>query len=178
MTTVTDHVWNDGQNSIIWGPGIWTRDGVEIGRTFPDGVVQPGGVESHDWDMITLDLAPNDFHFDAQVLYPDNPVTYSFWVNWDTVFNDDLTIDFELFTFDTTTNYNVMIDLIENNAIITDMDTGIDLYDGDADPFIGGAPLPDGFEGAGSSRQMNVPTPGTLAMMTLGGLATLGRRRR
>ncbi len=178
-TIVSDHVWNDGQNSVIWGPGIWTKDGQVIGTTFPNGEVQPAGVESHNWDILQLAQEPNDFHFDVEILLPTHAINIAVWVFWDIADPGDIWIEFFTFANTFTSNYDVMLDLSTNTAIVLDIDTQVELYNGDADPFIGNAPLPGDFIGTGSSRYFHVPTPGTL-VIALGGLGMIGvgRNRR
>lgn len=176
VTIVSDHVWNDGQNSVIWGPGLWTKDGQVIGTTFPNGEVQPAGVESHNWDILQLAQEPNDFHFDVEILLPSRPITISVWAFWDNGDPGDIWIEFYTFANTFTANYDVMLDLSANTAVVLDIDTQVELYNGIADPFIGNAPLPGDFIETGSSRYFHVPTPGTLAI-AIGGLGLMTSRR-
>ncbi|MEQ9617028.1 MAG: hypothetical protein RLN60_03225 [Phycisphaerales bacterium] len=176
-TLVSDHVWNDGQNSVIWGPGIWTRDGVVIGTTFPMGVVQPGGVQSHEWDTIILPVRPNDFHFDVEILFPTNPVTIQVWAEW-TVGNPiDLWFEFTTFSPPMATDVDVLLDLSANTASVTDLFTGDTIYDGSADPFLGAAPLPPGFIPAGASTVFHIPSPGPVALLSIAAVSSSRRKR-
>ncbi|MEC9372754.1 MAG: hypothetical protein VYC34_02885 [Planctomycetota bacterium] len=176
-TPVSDHVWNDGTNSVIWGPGIWTRDGMEIGRTFPMGIVQPGGVESHDWDMIVLPVRPNDFHFDVEILLPTNPITIQVWAEWDVDNPIDVWFEFHTFFEGSSSNYDVSLDLTNNTASVMDVNTSNILYSGPADPFLGSAPLPGGFEPLPATLLFHIPAPATFGM-TCAALGLLAARRR
>ncbi len=69
--------------TYIITPGFWTRDGVVIGITFPNGdsIPPPPNPKS---DTIKLPQVPNDFHYEGDV-YQDpqgNITIISAWYTW------------------------------------------------------------------------------------------------
>ncbi len=81
--TVSDHIWSNGSETVIWGQGVWTRDGNVVGITHPGGKIHPGdGRNHHDWDNAKLDAEPNDFHFTVGLPDRNPPWVIDVWVFW------------------------------------------------------------------------------------------------
>jgi hypothetical protein len=74
-TTVTD-TCIAGNNPVTFSAGVWTKDGVPIGRTFPDGVTLPGGGTAS--ETYTLPDVPNDWHWSATIPRPAGSLTFNF----------------------------------------------------------------------------------------------------
>ena len=127
-----DYVWSDGLHPVLWSPGSWTRDNVEIGQTFPGGVTQPPGQPSHLSDHITLPAPPNDFHF--SVFLPDSNTNESVWYKYPALTPFDYT--FQVFTLPEINQMMMMYDFGANMLQITNMmDPTNPIYSGPIDGF-------------------------------------------
>lgn len=79
-------------------PGIWTKDGEEIGRTFRNGatVTAPPGQTVYRSDYIRLPAEPNDFHYIGDTYTtPSGTTTISCWSFWNPFFS--ITIQVTMF---------------------------------------------------------------------------------
>ena len=160
-----DYVWSTGSQPVVWSPGSWTRDGVEIGQTFPGGVTQPPGPASHLSDHITLPAPPNDFHF--SVYLPESNTNTSVWYKYPALTPFDYT--FQVFTIPNVNQLMLMYDFGTNMLQVTDMThPTMPVYNGAIDGFNPGA---FGGQYTGDMRHdmlMFVPEPATLAMFVVG----------
>jgi LPXTG-motif cell wall-anchored protein len=57
-------------DTYIITPGLWTRNGVVVGITFPNGdIINPPPPPNTKWDQIWIDPPPNDFHYNCDLWY-------------------------------------------------------------------------------------------------------------
>jgi len=118
--TVWDTVFNNTNEPVDWSPGIWTRDEREIGRTFPDGIIQFGeNPPEMDWDHIDLPETPNDFHFDAFLPFEESVV--SVWAFWDTTKDADFGFGFDMFTVPGVQHLDVAYELAQGFIFVQDV---------------------------------------------------------
>jgi hypothetical protein len=160
-----DYVWSTGSQPVVWSPGIWTRDGVEIGRTWPLGIVQPPSTgPSHLSDHITLPAPPNDFHFD--VFLPDSGTNISVWYKYPALTPFDFT--FPVFTIPEVQQMKLMYDFGTNMLEAINMANMNPFYVG---PINGFDPGHFGGQYTGDMRHsmlMGIPEPATFIILLLG----------
>ena len=117
--TVWDTVINNSNQPVTWGPGIWTRDGREIGRTFPGGIPQPGlNPPETNSDHQELPETPNDFHFDAQI----GSVYVQVDAAWDTNDMPELSFDFPLFTVPEIPGLGIEFDFVSGLGTVLNLE--------------------------------------------------------
>jgi hypothetical protein len=89
-------------------PGIWTKDGKEIGRTFrtPKKITVGPGEHTHCVQYVKLPDNPNDFHFVNDVWSTaDGDTLITCWTFWDSFFS--FTIEIQLYISTTPGNHTV-----------------------------------------------------------------------
>jgi len=161
-----DYVWSDGSHPVDWSPGSWTRDGVEIGQTFPGGVSQPPSpAASHLSDHITLPAPPNDFHF--AVSLPQSDTQISVWCKYPPLVPIDYV--FQAFTIPDVNQMMAMYDFGADMLQLADMTNPTSpFYEGPIDGF---NPLDYGGQYTGDMRHdmlMFVPEPATVMIFAVG----------
>ena len=184
---VWDTVINDSTSPIDWGPGIWTRDGNEIGQTQPGGVSQPGiNPPEIVSDHKILPETPNDFHFTA--FLPDVDVLIEVWAFWEA--SNNFEFDFDLFTVPGVLEFDLQYFFGDDLLIVdsvTDLDPEFLLYSGpisDFDPTIlnigqGLGSLTGHTRSMATMAATALPEPSSLVLILLGsfGFALVTRRR-
>lgn len=125
--TVWDTVINNSPRPVTWGPGIWTRNGVEIGRTFPGGITQPPAPPTQiNKDHKTLPETPNDFHFYAEA----GNYRVDVWSKWSTLTTASFSGSYPLYdivappTYPTITDVKFDYDHELDTLMIVDMTPG------------------------------------------------------
>jgi len=94
--TVWDTVFNNSNQPVDFSETSWTRDGKEIGQTFPGGVVLPGQNPPEERsDHVTLPETPNDLHFRAFLPFAETQIDV--WAFWDTTQDPGFDFQFDMF---------------------------------------------------------------------------------
>lgn len=146
---VWDFVWSEGE--VHWGPGVWTKDGAEIGRTFPDGVWTGGTEPAHKSDHIFLPDWPNDWHWGVDFEWNGQPTSIMVWFE---NFDETTQIWIEIFCSPGFPQYSLKADIGNDTYTLTDAG-GKPFHTGNWSGYPDNLPM--GFEPTGNQRHNSEP---------------------